>query len=80
MLLTGLLWIQCITRSDGKNHAKVRTVTLRKKCPNTEFFLVRILPQSDWILRDTEYLSAFNPNAENYWQEKTPYLDPFHVV
>ena len=28
----------------------------REKCPNTEFFLVRIFPHSDWIRRDTEYL------------------------
>ena len=24
-------------------------------CPNTEFFLVRIFPHSDWIRRDTKY-------------------------
>ena len=24
-------------------------LTLREKCPNTEFFLVRIFPHSDWI-------------------------------
>ena len=28
--------------------------TLREKCPNTEFFLVRIFVHSDWIRRDTE--------------------------
>ena len=28
--------------------------TLREKCPNTEFFLVRIFPHSDWIRRDTD--------------------------
>ena len=26
-------------------------VTLREKCPNTEFFLVRIFPHLDWIRR-----------------------------
>ena len=36
---------------------------LREKCPNTEFFLVRIFPHSDWIRRYTSYLSAFSPNA-----------------
>ena len=30
-------------------------LTLREKCANTEFFLVRIFPQSDWIRRDTEH-------------------------
>ena len=27
--------------------------------PNTDFFLVRIFPHSDWIRRDTEYLSIW---------------------
>ena len=27
--------------------------SLREKCQNTEFFLVRIFPHSDWIRRDT---------------------------
>ena len=27
---------------------------LREKCPNTEFFLVRIFPHLDWIRRDTK--------------------------
>ena len=54
--------------------------TLREKCPNTEFFLVRIFPDLDWIRRDTEYLSVFSPNPEKYGPEKTPYLDTFHVM
>ena len=37
--------------------------TLHEKCPNTEFFLVRIFPTLDWIRRDTSYLSVFSPNA-----------------
>ena len=53
---------------------------LHEKCPNTEFFLVRIFPHSDWIRRDTEYLSLFSPNAGIYRPEKTPYLDTFYVV
>ena len=53
---------------------------LREKCPNTEFFMVRILPHSDWIRRVTEYLSVFSPNARKYGPEKTPYLDSFHAV
>ena len=32
------------------------------------------------MLRDTEYLSVFSPNAGKYGPEKTPYLDTFHVV
>ena len=29
---------------------------------------------------NTEYLSAFSPNAGKYGPEKTPYLDTFHAV
>ena len=47
---------------------------LREKCPNTEFFLVRIFLHSDWIRRDT------SPNAGKYGPEKTPYFDTFHAV
>ena len=54
--------------------------TLREKCPNSEFFLVRIFPYSDWIRGDTKYLSVFSPNAAKYGPEKTPYLDTFHAV
>ena len=44
------------------------------------FFLVRIFPYSDWILRDTSYLSVFSPNEGKYGPEKIPYLDTFHAV
>ena len=47
--------------------------SLREKCPNTEFFRVRIfLHYSD--------LSVFSPNAGKHGPEKTPYLDNFHAV
>ena len=49
-------------------------------CPNTEFFLVRIFPHSDWIRRDTKYLFVFSSNAGKYGPEKTPYLSTFHTV
>ena len=55
-------------------------ITRREKCPNTEFFLVRIFPHSAWIRRDTPYLSVFSPNAAKYGPEKTPYLDTFNAV
>ena len=54
--------------------------SLREKCPNAEFYLVRILPHLDWIRRDTEYLSEFCANVGKYGPEKSPYLDTFHVV
>ena len=34
--------------------------SLHGKCPNTEFFLVRSFPHSDWIRRDTEHLDTFH--------------------
>ena len=33
-------------------------------------FLVSIFPHSDWIRRDTEYLSVFSPNVRKYGPEK----------
>ena len=44
------------------------------------FFLVRIFPYSDWVRRDTPYISVFSPNEVKYGPEKTPYLDTFHLV
>ena len=55
-------------------------LTLREKCPNTEFFLVLIFPHSDWIRRDILYLYVFGPNEGKYGPEKIPYLDTFHAV
>ena len=43
----------------GLYESRSKELSLREKCPNTEFFLVRIFPHSDWIQRDTEYLSVF---------------------
>ena len=56
------------------------SLTLREKCLNRDFFLVRIFPYSDWIRRDTPYLCALSPNAGKYGPEKSPYLDTFHTV
>ena len=53
---------------------------LREKCPNTDFFLVRIFPHSDLIWRDTPYLSVFSPNTGKCGPQKSPYLDTFHAV
>ena len=54
--------------------------SLREKCPNTEFLLVRIFPYSDWIRRDTPNLSVFSPNEGKKGTEKTLYLDTFYAV
>ena len=61
-------------------HYWILTFPLYEMCPNTEFFLVRIFPHSDWIRRDSSYLSVFSPNVRKYGPEKTPYLDAFHAV
>ena len=53
---------------------------LFEKCPNTEFFLVRIFPHSDWIRKDTPYIFVFSPNTCKYGPERAPYLDTFHAV
>ena len=59
---------------------RVKVTSLREKCPNTEYFLLRIFSHSDWIWRDTKYLSVFSPNAGKYGPENTPYLDTFHTA
>ena len=58
----------------------IKKDVLREKCPNTEYFLVCIFLHSDWIRRDTKYLSVFSPNARKYGPENTPYLNTFHTV
>ena len=62
------------------NFRKEKRYSLREKCPNSEFFPVRIFAHLDWIRRFAEYLSAFTPNTGKYEPEKTPYLDTFHAV
>ena len=39
-----------------------------------------IFPHSDWIRRDTEYLSIFSPNAEKMRTKITPNTDTFYEV
>ena len=36
---------------------KVKSRTLCEKCPNTEFFLVRVFPHSDWIFPNSRIQS-----------------------
>ena len=54
--------------------------SLREKCPNTEFFLVSIFSDSNWIQRNTNYLSVFSPNVGKYGPKKTSYFDIFHAM
>ena len=58
----------------------ILTISLREKCSDTVFFLVRIFPHSDWVRSYTPYLSVFSPNARKYGPQKTLYLDTFHAV
>ena len=46
------------------------TISLREKCPNTEFFLVRIFPHSDRIWRDTSIFPYSVRMRENTDQKK----------
>ena len=46
--------------------------TDKKTFLNSEFFLVRIFPHSDWIRRDYPYLSLFSPIAGKLGPKKTP--------
>ena len=52
--------------------------SLREKCPNTEFSLVRIFLYLNWIRRFSP--AAFSPNTGKYGPEKTQCLDTFHAV
>ena len=54
--------------------------SLRKECPNTEFFLVRIFSYLDRIRRFTLEISRFSQNTGKYGPEKTPYSDIFREV
>ena len=59
-------FILAILRSIRDISMKRFLSTLYEMCPNTEFFLVRLFPHSDWLRRDTKYLSIFSPNAGKY--------------
>ena len=52
-------------------------VTLREKCPNTEFFLVCIWPYLYWLREDTLFLPVFSPNAGKYRPEKNSVFGHF---
>ena len=73
-------WILTVKKNKDNFTPLIHKNTLREKCPNTEFFLVRIFRHSYWIRIDASYLSVFSPNAGKYKPEKTKYLDTFHAV
>ena len=63
-----------------ENSRCLSNYSLREKCLNTELYLARIFLHSDWIQRDTPYLSVFSPNTGKYGPEIAPYLVTFHAV
>ena len=50
-------------------------MTLREKCPNTQYFPVFGLNAEIY-----EVNSVFSPNTGKYRPEISPYLDTFHAV
>ena len=50
-------------------HATRKVVTLREKNSRFGVIQVHIFHHSDWIRRDTQYLSVFSPNAGKYEPE-----------
>ena len=72
--------MQNVTRKEFAASSNGYNAWLYEKCLNRSVFLVRILPQLEWIRRDAEYLFVFSPNAGKYEPEKTPYLDTFHAM
>ena len=54
-----------------KKNFKLVSNSMHKKCSNTKFFLVRILPHSDWIRRDTKSAKNFKITLA-----KTPWNSP----
>ena len=54
-----------------------KEMSLREKCPNTDFFSGPYFPVFGL---NTERYAVFSPNAEKCGPEKTPYLYTFHAV
>ena len=59
----GCFWMKLLSLMKslkwGKYGIYLWTPILREKCPNTEFFLVRAFPHSDWIKIRTRESSVF---------------------
>ena len=71
-----LKWTLIKTVSAFKNRREIRSAAVTNGSHTTwkvslfGVFLVRIFLHSDWIWRDTEYLSAFSPHSGEYGPEK----------
>ena len=68
-----LRWLSLsfIGRKTGslRNFVVFFRISLREMCLYSELFCIRIFLHSDWIRKDTPYLSLFNPNAGIYGTE-----------
>ena len=77
-------WIHGVVTGQGNMDSRVsgesETFSTVWNVSKYGVFLVRIFLHSNWIRRDTKYLSVFTLNAGKYGPEKTPYLDTFHAV
>ena len=63
--------------------SKQRRLSTAWKVSKYGVLLVRIFPHSDWIRRDTEYLSVFSPNAGKRGKNRNriiPNTDTFYAV
>ena len=69
--------VTCYSHPKVKTNSRFPYILLREKCPNMEFFLVRIFPYSDRIRRDTPYLYS---KCGKVRTRKTPYLNTFNAV
>ena len=59
----------------SRNHS---VFALCEKCSNTEFYLIRLFPYSDWIRSRIQ--TEYGDLRTKYEPEKTSYLDIFHAV
>ena len=51
----GQVKLNSLRRREKKIFSNLNMRALREKCPNTEFFLVRIFLYSDWIQENTDH-------------------------
>ena len=61
-----------------RNRPKYLLLSLREKCPNKEFFLVRIFLHSDWILRFS--ISPYSVRIQENTDQKSAFGHFSHIV
>ena len=68
--MSGSFTESCQVSLCSRYNSFLETLSTAWKVPAFGDFLVRIFPHSDWIRKDTPYLSVFSPNAGKYGPEK----------